>query len=102
MEVPPEQLARAYLLMSYHVALLGPARQGKFRATLVTNVDGKADRISESNALIYLAGYEDRLRTYSQAIKLKGFNQLGREYETKVSPGCKQLGFTKGKTTIDQ
>lgn len=102
MKVPPEQLAGAYLLISYHVALLGPAREGRFRVTLHTNIDGKAETISESNALVYLAGYEDRLRTYSQAIEQKGFKRLAGVYDTKVSRGCKQLGFSKGKTTIDQ
>lgn len=58
------------------MTLLEPAREGKFRATFHTNIDGKAETINESNALIYLAGYRDRLRTYTRAIERKGFKKL--------------------------
>lgn len=102
MRASPDGLAGAYLLVSYHVRFIEPARKGAFRATFHTKVDGKAETINESNALIYLAGYTDRLRIYSQAIERHGFQQIAGEYQTKVSPGCERLGFSEGKTVIDQ
>ncbi len=102
MKAPQDELARSYLLVSYHVKFIEPAQRGAFRATFITRIDGKEETINESNALIYLAGYKDRLRIYSRAIQQQGFQKIANIYDTKVTRGCKKLGFEKGKTKIFQ
>lgn len=102
LQAPPQALAESYLAVSYLLGFLRPARDGQFGATIETTIDGKPQTINEANALIYRAGYEDRLRIYSLAIEQRGFQKLGGAYDTKVTAGCQKLGFSSGESVISQ
>lgn len=96
---PPEALALSWLSVSYNLKFAEVARHG---ATFHTTIDGKSVTIDKSNAETYITLFEERLNIYSNAVKQRGFQQLATEYETEVSQGCSKLGFSQGKTAIDQ
>ncbi len=86
-----EALAGGYLAVSFTTKMLEPARLGKFRATLVTHLDGRADTITASNAALYLAGYQDRLRVYAVAIAQRGSGAISGVYRAAATSSCERI-----------
>ncbi len=88
---PSDSLAQAYLAVSFVAKILEPARVGHFRATLVTRLDGRADTVSASNAALYLAGYQDRLRVYALAIAQRKNDAISGTYRAAATSSCGQI-----------
>src|SRR6266704_2985937 len=86
-----EALAGGYLAVSFTTKMREPARLGKFRATLVTHLDGRADTITASNAALYLAGYQDRLRVYAVAIAQRGSGAISGVYRAAATSSCERI-----------
>jgi len=91
MRAPPESLAGGYLAVSSIAKMLEPARLGKFRATLVTSLDGRSDSITASNAALYLAGYQDRLRVYALVIARRGSQAIAGPYRATATSSCARI-----------
>ena len=85
---PSDSLAHSYLAVSFAAKILEPARLGRFGATLVTRLDGRADTITASNAVLYLAGYQDRLRVYGLAIARRGYEAISGTYRAVATSSC--------------
>ncbi len=99
LKASPLELAQGYLVVSYNLTCAEVAEGG---ATIDTTIDGREQVIDKSNAAIYIAGFKERLQIYTTAIKQRGYRQIAGEYNTKVSSGCKNIGFSKGTTIIGQ
>ncbi|MDH4175666.1 MAG: hypothetical protein OEV97_18185, partial [Betaproteobacteria bacterium] len=76
--------------VSSMVTMLEPARVGKFRATLVTSLDGGAT-ITASNAELYLAGYQDRMRVYALVIARRGSEAIAGPFRATASASCARI-----------
>lgn len=88
---PPDSLARSYIAVSFAAKFLEPARRGGFRSTLVTRLDSRADTITASNAVLYLAGYQDRLRVYALAIAKRGYEAISGTYRATATSSCGRI-----------
>lgn len=91
MRASSDSLAQAYLAVSFAAKILEPARLGKFRATLVTSLDGRSDSITASNAALYLAGYQDRLRVYALVIARRGSQAIAGPYRATATSSCARI-----------
>lgn len=94
MQADPRALAESYLAVTYMRALLESARSGSFHATVISTLDGRKETIKEGNALLYLAGYEDRARIYRIAIEKRGSRSIAGDYDTRPSAQCDALVFS--------
>ena len=90
MRAPSDFLAKGYVAVSYAVEVLEPARLGRFRATFVNRLDG-GDTITASNAVLYLAGYQDRLRVYGLAIARRGYGTIAGSYRAAATSSCEHI-----------
>jgi TPR repeat protein len=90
MRAPPESLAQGYLAVSSMAKMLEPARVGKFRATVVTSLDG-GSTITASNAALYLAGYQDRMRVYALVIARRGSQAIAGPFRATATSSCARI-----------
>jgi TPR repeat protein len=92
MRAPSEALASAYVAASSIAEMLELARAGRSpRVTLTITLDGKAEAIGASNALLYLAGYQDRLRVYGLAITRRGSHTIAGTYRAEGGAACGRI-----------
>jgi len=91
LRAPSDALAKSYLAVSHATEVLEPARVGRFQATFVTRLDGRGDAITASNAMLYLAGYHDRLRVYALAIARRGYETISGNYRAAATSPCGRI-----------
>lgn len=100
MRATPAQLAVGYLVVGLNLAAARTAERPG--SSVVTRIDGTEQRIDASNAAAFVAGFDQRLRTYAEAVQRRGFVQVAGNYRGSGSEGCRRLGLGDGATTIRQ
>jgi hypothetical protein len=99
MAAPPAALAQGYLAVAYTLLSIKVAQAG---GRVVTSLDGKPETITKDNADAYAKSYGDRLAIYGQAIRSRGFANVGGRYAMSASPACQGIGLADRTVTIEQ
>jgi len=94
---PAELLAKSYFSEALSIKTLPRAKAG---VNVITMKDGTPQRVTKENVDAYIKGYSGLLAIIDQAIRQRGFRQVGGTFVMKVGSNCK--GFNDGTVSIAQ
>lgn len=92
-----EALAKSYFSEALSINTLPRAKAG---ANVITMKDGTPQRVTKENVDAYTKCYSDLFAIVSQAIRQRGFRQVGGTFVMNVGSNCE--GFSNGAVSIVQ
>lgn len=96
--LPAERFVKSYF--SQELWLKSTLPRAKAGVNVIQIMNGIPQRVTKENVDAYVKGYSDVFAINDQAIRQRGFRQVGGTFAMKVGSNCK--GFSDGTVSIAQ